>query len=243
MLPLPRPLVACYGLPMPPRRAVELRVGGQTYRVVASDNDQQVQRLAELVNRKFTEVVPQGRGMTGQQAMFLIAMAFAEEAEEQRARAARLEIERDRSLHLATRAREVVARLLERVDSALSALPAEGSKNAGPSPAAEPRIPSPLDHLTDPPDALHESLLIELIPPSTRDDGWRAPWGSAPPSAPVPALASVASTQSAAPSARGAGSSPPSPAADSANEAGVPRNPRPGLRLVRQSTPSDDEPR
>jgi cell division protein ZapA len=58
---------------MPPRRAVELRVGGQTYRVVATDDDRHVQHLAELVDRKFLDVVPQGRGVTAQQAMFLTA--------------------------------------------------------------------------------------------------------------------------------------------------------------------------
>ena len=239
MLPLPRALVACYGLAMPPRRAVELRVGGQTYRVVGSENDQHVQRLAELVNRKFAEVVPQGRGVTGQQAMFLIAMALAEEAEEQRVRAARLEAERDRSLHLAARAREVVARLLKRVDSALSALPGESSSKGGnPPPVVDPRILSPVDRITDPPDALHEPVLIELMPPSTRDAAWSAGpsfWGESsppPPSAPSPALVSSSTTP---------GSSPPASAP--ANEPGVPRNPRPGgLRLVRQSS-SDDEPR
>lgn len=199
---------------MPPRRAVELRVGGQTYRVVGSDNDQQVQRLAELVDRKFMEVVPHGRGVTGQQAMFLIAMALAEEAEEQRARAARLEAERDRSVRLAARAREVVTRLLSRVDSALSALPPD-VRGAAPPPLAEPRVHPLPDPVTDPPDALHEPVLIELMPPSTRD----AAWGSSPPS-PLP---------------------PSSPAAHAGP--GVPRAPRPGLRLVRHTTSSDDEPR
>jgi cell division protein ZapA len=216
---------------MPPRRAVELRVGGQTYRVVAGDNDQHLQRLAELVDRKFTEVVPQGRGVTGQQAMFLIAMAFAEEAEEQRARAVRLEAERDRSLHLATRARDVVTRVLKRVDGALSSLPSDGTRSGPPS--RDPQALSPLDQLTDPPDIIHEPMLLELMPPSTRDAGWG------------PALAPASNREppplSASADAPGSSHSPPPPSTP-ANEAAVPRTPRPGLRLIRRSS-SDDEPR
>jgi cell division protein ZapA len=132
---------------------VELRVGGQTYRVVATDDDQNVQRLAELVDRKYLEVVPT-RGITPQQGIFLTAMALADEArvlaeaakalteevEEQRSRAARLEGERDRSTHLATRAREAVARLLQKVDGVLGAAagvaaPQDAARAA--SPAAE----------------------------------------------------------------------------------------------------------
>lgn len=234
---------------MPPRRAVELRVGGQTYRVVATDNDQHVQRLAELVDRKFAEVVPQGRGVTGQQAMFLIAMALAEEAEEQRARAARLEAERDRSLRLASRAREVVARLLRRVDSALSALPPDGSKSSTPPPVVEPRALSPLDRLTEPPDVMHEPVLIELMPPSTRDRQppseavWppaSTPWAGAkaPPSAPGREQPPLSASSLGTPA-----SSPPSSTASlPGNETSMPKATRPGLRLVRQSS-SDDEPR
>lgn len=132
---------------------MELRVGGQTYRVVATDDDQNVQRLAELVDRKYLEVVPT-RGITPQQGIFLTAMALADEArvlaeaakalteevEEQRSRAARLEGERDRSTHLATRAREAVARLLQKVDGVLGAAagvaaPQDAARAA--SPAAE----------------------------------------------------------------------------------------------------------
>jgi hypothetical protein len=43
------------------------------------DADPQVQRLAEVVDRKLAEVVPHGlgRNVTAQQAMFLTAMALA----------------------------------------------------------------------------------------------------------------------------------------------------------------------
>jgi cell division protein ZapA len=175
---------------MPPRRAVELRVGGQTYRVVASGDDPHVQHLADLVDRKFAEVVPHGlaRSVTAQQAIFLTAMALAAEVEEHRSRAVALEGERDRSLRLASRAKDVVARLLQRVDDALSGTtpappavatsPSAEGRSAQPShhpkaPPADPRpsfldTSSPLDALTDPPDAIHESLLIDILSPPPR---------------------------------------------------------------------------
>ncbi len=168
---------------MPPRRPVELHVGGQTYRVVASDDDTHVQHLAEVVDRKLAEVVPHGLGrtVTAQQAMFLTAMALAAEVEEERSRTTTLEGERDRSLRLACRAREVVARLLQHVDGALSTTPtptpvAASTTSDGARPGGRQALlaevdpslddsPSPLDSLTDPPDALHEPFLMDLSPP------------------------------------------------------------------------------
>lgn len=242
---------------MPPRRAVELRVGGQTYRVVATGDDHRVQHLAELVDRKLAEVLPNGlgRSVTAQQAMFLTAMALAAEVEEQRTRAGAAEGERDRSLHLASRARDVVARLLERVDGALASVtPAAPPTEARPSreatfPSPPPREPrqshsdpeviedealldlgSPLDlrtpssraadplaRLTDPPDAIHEPLLVDLMtppPPTLRQ------------SAPVNTTRSPGAVPKAPPAAA------PAPAH------------RGGLRLVRQAgSPPDDDSR
>ncbi len=105
---------------MPPRRAVDLRVGGQTYRVVATDEDDHVQHLAGLVDRKYTDIVPPGRGMTPQQAMFLTALALAEELEEQRERTEALVAERDHSVGVALRARNALVALIARVDETLS---------------------------------------------------------------------------------------------------------------------------
>ena len=131
---------------------MELRVGGQTYRVVATDDDQHVQRLAELVDRKYVEIVP-SRGVTPQQAIFLTAMALAEEVEEQRARAARLEVERDRSTRLAERAKDAVARLLKKVESALTPGSAAPTTSQESSPKATPFAEAPSQ---DPSDA-HQS--------------------------------------------------------------------------------------
>lgn len=117
---------------------MELRVGGQTYRVVATDDDQHVQHLAALVDRKYLEVVPP-RGVTPQQAIFLTAMALAEEAREQRERAERLELERDRSTRVAHRAREAVVRLLQKVESVLGGTAAPDAARATSLPAEDSR--------------------------------------------------------------------------------------------------------
>ncbi|MFO0586295.1 MAG: cell division protein ZapA [Polyangiaceae bacterium] len=267
---------------MPPRRAVELRVGGQTYRVVATGDDHRVQHLAELVDRKFAEVVPHGlgRNVTAQQAMFLTAMALAAEVEEARSRAQALEGERDRSLRVASRARDVVTRLLERVDGALASVPSPtpaAPPVAESRPSREARFPSPpprttgaigsadahdaspdddvidddallddaspLDRLTDPPDAIHEPLLIDLMtppPPTLRQ------------SSPVNTTRSAGAPKSPEPRA------PLSlePRAPLSLEPRAPKSPEPaaskvpapahrgGLRLVRQAgSPPDDDTR
>lgn len=90
------------------RRTVQLRVGGQTYRVVTSASDDELHRLAAAVDEKLATVVPPGRAVTPQ-AMLLAAMALAHDLNEERARGAAL----------AGRYREAFGRILERVDAAL----------------------------------------------------------------------------------------------------------------------------
>jgi cell division protein ZapA len=91
------------------RRTVQLRLGGQTYRVVTSATDDELQRLAAMVDEKLAAVSPPGRPVTPQ-SMLLAAMALAHD----------LEHERARSAHLADRAREAFGRVLARVDAALA---------------------------------------------------------------------------------------------------------------------------
>ena len=105
-------------------RTVHLRVGGQTYRVVTSASDEELQRLAAVVDQKLAAVCPPGRTITPQ-AMLLAAMALANDLEEERAR----------SEALKTRARGAFGRMLERVDAALGELPA-----AAPEPVRPPAI-------------------------------------------------------------------------------------------------------
>src|SRR6478752_3753707 len=93
------------------RRTVQLRVGGQTYRVVTSASDEELQRLAAVVDAKLATVVPPGRAVTPQ-AMLLAAMALAHDLEE----------ERERSAGVSSRllgARGAFNRMLARVDAAL----------------------------------------------------------------------------------------------------------------------------
>lgn len=101
---------------------VQLRVAGQTYRVVTSASDEELRRLAAVVDEKIATVVPPGRAVTPQ-AMLLAAMALAHDLEEERARTeeerTRTEEERARSAAIAERARGAFGRMLERVDAAL----------------------------------------------------------------------------------------------------------------------------
>src|SRR5688572_11332684 len=57
-------------------RTVQLRVGGQTYRVLSSAGEEELQRLAAVVDQKLASVVPPGRPVTPQ-AMLLAALALA----------------------------------------------------------------------------------------------------------------------------------------------------------------------
>lgn len=91
---------------------VPLRIGGQTYRVVTSASDEELKRLAAMVDQKLAAVVPPGRPITPQ-AMLLAAMALAHDLEE----------ERERSAVFRDRAREALGRLLRRVEDALGTVP------------------------------------------------------------------------------------------------------------------------
>jgi cell division protein ZapA len=100
-------------------RTVQLRVGGQTYRVVTSASDDELLRLAAVVDEKLAAVVPPGRAISPQ-AMLLAAMALAHELEE----------ERSRSADVAARARSAFGRMLKRVDAALGTA-VEGEEASG----------------------------------------------------------------------------------------------------------------
>jgi cell division protein ZapA len=90
------------------RRTVELKIAGQSYKVVSNSPEADLQRLASKVDAKVWEIVPQGRPVAPN-AMLLAAMALAHELEEERAR--REGIER--------RTRDVLRRALVRIDDAL----------------------------------------------------------------------------------------------------------------------------
>lgn len=89
-------------------RPVSLRVAGQSYKVVSSADEDQLQRLADTVSAKVAELTRDGRG-AAPQAVLLAAIALAHELEEERAR--RVNVER--------RAKEMLHRVLGRIDEAL----------------------------------------------------------------------------------------------------------------------------
>ncbi|HZU82506.1 MAG TPA: cell division protein ZapA [Polyangiaceae bacterium] len=91
------------------RRTVELRIAGQKYRVVSSASEEELQRLAGVVTSKMGELSPFARAQPSQ-AILLAAMALAHEAE----------AERDRRVALEQKTRELLRRVLGRIDQALA---------------------------------------------------------------------------------------------------------------------------
>ncbi len=89
-------------------RPVQLRIGGQSYKVVSSADEEELQRLAGAVSAKVAELTPSGK-TAPPQAVLLAAIALAHELEQERAR--RLAVER--------RARDMLRRVLVRIDDAL----------------------------------------------------------------------------------------------------------------------------
>jgi cell division protein ZapA len=90
------------------RRTVELRIAGQSYRVVSSAPEEDLHRLAGVVGAKLAELVPKGRPVPPQ-AMLLAAMALAHEVETVRGERESLE----------RRTRDLLGRALGRIDDAL----------------------------------------------------------------------------------------------------------------------------
>lgn len=89
-------------------RPVSIQIAGQSYKVVSSASDEELQRLAATVNAKVSELTPAGRAPSTQ-AVLLAAMALAHELEEERAKRRSLE----------RRAKDMLRRVLGRIDDAL----------------------------------------------------------------------------------------------------------------------------
>ena len=89
------------------RSTVQLRLAGQTYRVVTTAGDVELKRFVSMIEEKLS-AMPRGKAMHPQ-ALLLATLALAHDLEEERARAQRIE----------TRAKETLARLVERIDAAL----------------------------------------------------------------------------------------------------------------------------
>src|SRR5688500_6818743 len=122
--------VGCYGACMG-AAPVELRVGGQTYRVVASAEESELRRLADMVDARLRDLVAPGRQLHPQ-ALLLAAIALAHD----------LEQERERRQQVEQRSREMLTTLLARIDAALESTdatpPPPSQRGHEESPSAEP---------------------------------------------------------------------------------------------------------
>ena len=101
------------------RRTIDLRIAGQSYRLVSSSPREELQHLAEMVEAKLAEIGPRGRAQP--QAILLAAMALAHEVEQERGRRDSLE----------RRTRDLLRRVLVRIDDALE--PVDETGEAAPS--------------------------------------------------------------------------------------------------------------
>jgi cell division protein ZapA len=112
-------------------RTVELRIAGQSYRVVSSASAEQLEHLATIVNRKMSEIAPQAR-VDGAHRLLLVALALAHDVEE----------ERDRRETLHRRTREFLGQILGRVDAVLAEPPLAGPAEGRQESVLPPRTPS-----------------------------------------------------------------------------------------------------
>ena len=112
---------------------VELKVGGQTYRVVASAEESELKRLADLVDARLRNMTAPGRPISPQ-SMLLAAISLAHDLEEEKRKRAQIE----------ARSKEMLRGVLARIDAAIEA---SDEKVEGDGDPSEP--PPPLDMLSD----------------------------------------------------------------------------------------------
>ncbi|HET7541313.1 MAG TPA: cell division protein ZapA [Polyangiaceae bacterium] len=115
-----------------PKGPVELHVGGQTYRVVATAEEADLHRLADVVDARLRQLTAPGRQISPQ-SLLLAALSLAHD----------LEDERNRRLRSEQRAREMLSSLVARIDAALEADSAE--VGAVPQPAEPSRDESEVE--------------------------------------------------------------------------------------------------
>lgn len=100
----------CYGRRRMAGSPVELKVGGQTYRVVASAEETELKRLADLVDARLRSMSAPGRPISPQ-ALLLAAISLAHDLEE----------EKSKRLQLEQRSKEMLKSVLARIDAAIEA--------------------------------------------------------------------------------------------------------------------------
>lgn len=96
------------------RRPVQLKVGGQTHKVVSTAPEDELRRLAAVVDGRIHALTPKGRGVAPN-AILLAAIALAHDLEE----------ERQKRVALERKTRDLLRRVLMRVDDALDGEAAE----------------------------------------------------------------------------------------------------------------------
>jgi cell division protein ZapA len=108
---------------------VDLKVGGQTYRVVASAEETELRRLADLVDARLRSLSAPGRPISPQ-SLLLAAISLAHDLEE----------EKRKRLQLEARSKEMLKSVLARIDAAIEASddPAEAEAEPEASAAAVP---------------------------------------------------------------------------------------------------------
>lgn len=89
-------------------RTVQVRIGGQNYKVVTSASDDDLQRATLVVEQKLAEVSPPGR-MANPHALLLAALRLAHELEEAKAS----------NSALREQARTAFTKLRDRIDATL----------------------------------------------------------------------------------------------------------------------------
>lgn len=98
-------------------RAIELRVGGQSYRVVTTASPDDLERFAAMVDEKLAPHLAPGRP-PHPNAMLLAAISLAHELEQERAA---VEQERAAGARIASRAKVIVESVMNSIDSTLGA--------------------------------------------------------------------------------------------------------------------------
>ncbi|HYQ17749.1 MAG TPA: cell division protein ZapA [Polyangiaceae bacterium] len=104
---------------------VDLKVGGQTYRVVATAEESELKRLADLVDARLRSMSAPGRPISPQ-SLLLAAISLAHDLEE----------EKRKRLQLEARSKEMLKSVLARIDAAIEASDekAEGEVETSESP-------------------------------------------------------------------------------------------------------------
>ncbi|WP_394824278.1 cell division protein ZapA [Pendulispora albinea] len=96
------------------RRAIQLQIGGQRYKVHSTSSEAELTRLAAAVDAKVAELTPRGRA-PADQTIVLAAIALAHDLEQERARRRVFEV----------KVRDLLRRILLRIDNALESNTAE----------------------------------------------------------------------------------------------------------------------